>query len=738
MIPGFALRRPVSRPSGSESSESRDGFGSRPSVVEPTPLKRQALRRGLLWAVLVPLLGSTSTACQRHPAAEQQAVTAAVLEYGTMVTEKAILAAPDRNWGRHKELGIWRFRGSSTISVFLPDQLHEHLTFFFRTYGVTAEQQFHLFWDGENLAGFRQGKELSLDLPPRFLGPGKHFLEIKRVVLGEPIQNTFQDIGFSMGGTETPLLVEDLDRLRYLVDFLNVGVTGMDRQSYGGVLFEGNGSLETSVDLPSSGFLDMVLENFSNQEARFEIKRGESTEAVTVEKMASQPFRLPLPGGTQNLELRVDGDGDGLYLWGEPTAELDRQTQETPIFLITLDTTRRDALSPYNGRTKVTPHIQKLASRATVYDNAFSVSPWTLPSHASIMTGLYPSKHGAGVRSQFLREEVPTLARSLRTRGYLTAGFAGGRLCSHTFGVGQGFSRYLDPETFETTGDQMTDEVLEVVEKHRGKNLFVFANYFDPHALYKAPEEFQQRLDLQRHREALKEHRLWQFFDQGSADAWRQIIDGGTPAPSREILAYLEAAYLSEVAFMDAQLGRLFDRLRQLDLFDRSLIILVSDHGELRGEYGGLFSHAGRLDPELTEIPLIIKWPHQRKGQRVESLVSQVDLFASILTAVGIDAPAHDGQLLAAAVEEERKARLIFLEEHESRVHPLPRRLKIAPHVYGVQRLRRRQIVWKSGGHCYRQENGAWREETCQTSPEEALSRVEQTLGRPATVVDAG
>ncbi len=168
------------------------------------------------------------------------------------------------------------------------------------------------------------------------------------------------------------------------------------------------------------------------------------------------------------------------------------------------------------------------------------------------------------------------------------------------------------------------------------------------------------------------------------------------------------------------------------------MIILVADHGELRGEYGGLYSHAGRLDPELTEIPLIIKWPGQRKGHRVDALVSQIDLFTTVLKAAGIAAPANDGLALSREPMPTTTARLLFLEEHESRVHPLPPRLKIAFHVYGAQRPRRRQIVWKGGGECARIVSHGWQEEPCETSSAAALERIQKTLGRPAKVTDAG
>ncbi|MCB1037213.1 MAG: sulfatase, partial [Acidobacteria bacterium] len=446
--------------------------------------------------------------------------------------------------------------------------------------------------------------------------------------------------------------------------------------------------------------------------------------------------RFPVSAGEHTLELAATGSAEGVFLWGQPQWIGKARASVPPIVLITMDTTRRDALGPYGGPSGLTPRIDAFARGATVFERAWSTSPWTLPSHASIMTGLYPSRHRAGVDQQHLASEHPTLARLLGEAGYLTAGFAGGALCSHRYGVAQGFGRYLDPETFESSGAELNAAVGELLGEVHHQPLFLFVNFFDPHALYNAPEEFQERAGVEGKRAALAEDPLWQAFDQGDSVAWRRIIDGeGRVTP--EILGYVRAAYRSEVAYMDEQIGLLFRQLEEKDLFDRALIILVADHGELLGEYGGLFSHAGRLDPELTEIPMIVKWPGQREGRREDRLVSQVDLFATVLEAAGLEVPSSDGRSLAPR-EETGAPRILFLEEHESRVHPLPPRLRLAPHVFGVQRPNARLEVWDGGMECARRTPEGWVKEVCSSSPQVVLEHVEQSLGAAPAVQGAG
>ncbi|MDY7095696.1 MAG: sulfatase, partial [Acidobacteriota bacterium] len=607
-----------------------------------------------LWLLgLFALLGST--ACSPDGGAS------AGPDFGKVFFEGPLIAVPDHNWSGRNEADGWLFRGSATLRYRIARQPQEPLELFFQPTDTASGHRYRVLWDGEEVlapaAG--DGQDLLATVPPEQLVPGDHVLEIERVYGGDRSdhENPLARLGYRLGDDEVLFDAQQIERYRYLGDFLTVGVTGVGRQKFGGLLHDGPGRGETTVHLDAPGYLHLRGENFSTSPATFMLETAGQTHSLEVPAMSDRPLRFALDGGTHRLELQAQGVDEGLFLWAEITVEprqeeprqegskgaddpVDEASEAAPppIFLITLDTTRRDALSPYGEDPAITPVLDAFAQQATVYDRAYSVSPWTLPSHASMMTGLYPSHHGAGVSAQFLGAGTPTLASILRRRGYFTAGFSGGKLCSHRYGIGHGFHRFRNPQGFETSGDEMTADLVRFVEEHQRKQLFVFANYFDPHAMYRAPEPFEQRLRLAEHRKHLEGNPIWQRFDQGNPGAWRKIIDLEAPEATPEVLAYMRAAYLSEVAFMDAQLGLFFDRLRGLGLYERALIVLVADHGELLGE-GGLFSHAGRLDPELTEIPLLIKWPHQSEGRRVDALASPVDLFETIRAAAGVEVP---------------------------------------------------------------------------------------------------
>ncbi|MCP4660656.1 MAG: sulfatase-like hydrolase/transferase, partial [bacterium] len=145
-------------------------------------------------------------------------------------------------------------------------------------------------------------------------------------------------------------------------------------------------------------------------------------------------MELALTADAAPLTFAVEGPKNGFFLWGAPFLDPPRPSPRTSIVLITLDTTRRDALGVYGGDRGVTPHLDELAGSATVFERAYAPAPWTLPSHASIFTGLYPSKHGAGVAADHLESRFETLPELLRRHGYLTAGFGGGMLTSYRFG----------------------------------------------------------------------------------------------------------------------------------------------------------------------------------------------------------------------------------------------------------------------------------------------------------------
>jgi arylsulfatase A-like enzyme len=307
-----------------------------------------------------------------------------------------------------------------------------------------------------------------------------------------------------------------------------------------------------------------------------------------------------------------------------------RRLEKPHVVLITLDTTRRDRLGFHGYARNTSPRLDELASVSVVHERAVAASSWTLPSHASIFTGRFPSSHGADYdpegplrltqaiggpaewaeyRASGLSSSEETLALRLREQGYETAAVVGGPWMKKVFGLDRGFERYDDSGIGDVNGrlaSEVTASALEVLESRSDAPLFLFLNYFDPHGPYEAPAPF-----------------------------------GGTfgSEPGDR--------YDEEILYMDHHMGRLLDALRANGIFDESLILVTSDHGELLGEHGKM-GHGATLFEEEIRVPFLVKYPGQEVAPARSALpIHHVDVPSIVLERLGIHGPRNDRPLLA-------------------------------------------------------------------------------------------
>lgn len=698
------------------------------------------------WTVVALIAVLMSWACQDTSRSTRIRGTHDDLRFleGLMVTDDHVTVAPDHYWGRHRDARHWSFRNSASLAVMVHRTPPEDISFWFVPDQDTARFHFLALWDDQPLhdrPARPAAAGTSLTIPKRELKPGLHLLTLKRAKHLDAApdralhDNGFREVGWSQGDERELLRLADRDRLRFVADFVGRGLAGSSKLQTSGCLFAGSRSLAADLVTDASATMMFMTENASSAPATFTASVGDEARSVVVAEGSRGELEIPVPTGGGRVLLAVDGSDDGLFLWGAPFLRRSEPRSMGPVVLITLDTTRRDVLSPYGGDPGASPYLAAFARGATVFDAAFATSPWTLPSHASIFTGLYPSHHGAGVSEDHLPARFETVAEVLRRRGYLTAGFAGGEMCSTRWGVGQGFSLYRNPDGFETRGDRLTDRALEFLERHHADPFFLFVNYFDPHALYEAPTPYQDRFGVEPLRASLDGEPVWGELAGGSIAAWRAVVSGEAANLSQGV-DFLTAAYRAEVAFMDAEFGRLVDGLRRHGVYDSSLIVVVSDHGELLGE-GGFFGHCCRLDPELVEVPLLVKWPGQRRSRRVAELVSQVDLFGTLLGSA--EAPRVDGlPLIDGASDAHRVRRTVFLEEHESRIHPLHENMLISRHLFGLQQLTTREVVWDGGNDCSERLDEQWRAAPCSVSWQERMAQLREIAALPLGEITSG
>ncbi len=323
-------------------------------------------------------------------------------------------------------------------------------------------------------------------------------------------------------------------------------------------------------------------------------------------------------------------------VWMEPPAirsvpALDRRARRPHVFIYLIDTLRADALGVYGSRRPASPRIDEFSRDAVVFDQAASASSWTLPSTFSVLSGLYPSHHGLTLPGDRLAADVRAwLPEVLARQGYETLGITQWLLGADAFGLDRGFDsfymniRQADKQPSPAARWFLWQHLLR--RRHPEQPLFTFLHVVDPHALYRPVGE-----DARFARERPGTLPLW-MYDPNYFMA-RGL--GRNPAD----LAHLRALYDGEVHAADRAFGTFVDLLKFFGLYDDSVIVLLSDHGEEFAEHGG-YSHGRTLYDELVRVPLIVKLPRgQGAGTRAAAPVSLVDV-APTLAALAGAAPA--------------------------------------------------------------------------------------------------
>ncbi len=311
------------------------------------------------------------------------------------------------------------------------------------------------------------------------------------------------------------------------------------------------------------------------------------------------------------------------------------------VLLITIDTLRADHLGCYGYKKIRTPNIDSLAAQGVRFAKAFSPVPITLPSHGSMLTGTYPMLNGLhDFSGNKLNPRQPTLASVLRQNGYATGAVVGAAVLDSRFGLNSGFEYYYDDFDFnrlletnldamERPGNVVVDKALAWLRQNSRKPFFLWVHLYDPHHPYVPPAPYGQQ--------------------------------------------YKDSPYDGEIAFVDAQVGRLLDYLKQSGLFSRTMVALAGDHGEGLGEHGEK-THGFFIYNSTLHVPLILKLPADRapKPVAVETSVSLVDLMPTLLDAAGFPAPGDvQGRSLLPLLqgENENLTSDLYAESYLPRLH---------------------------------------------------------------------
>src|SRR5829696_6708732 len=259
------------------------------------------------------------------------------------------------------------------------------------------------------------------------------------------------------------------------------------------------------------------------------------------------------------------------------------QPSDLNVVVITLDTTRADRIGAYGWTPSPTPNLDRLASEGTLFEHATAPAPLTLPVHSSLFTAKYPPQHGVRDNGGFvLDERETTMAERLKAAGFRTGGFVGAYVLDRKWGIAQGFDRYFDDfdlSKFDTPSlgeverpaNEVADRALEWMASVKSSRFFAWLHFYDAHSPYAPPGEYRAR-----------------FPDQ---------------------------PYIGEIAFVDAQIGRVRAFLEEAGLLDKTIVVVIGDHGESLGDHGES-THGFFVYQSVLRVPLIVRAPYDALRSR--------------------------------------------------------------------------------------------------------------------------
>jgi arylsulfatase A-like enzyme/Flp pilus assembly protein TadD len=279
------------------------------------------------------------------------------------------------------------------------------------------------------------------------------------------------------------------------------------------------------------------------------------------------------------------------------------------VVVISIDTCRADYLGCYGYEGNTTPNIDNLAAEGIVFQNVVSPMPLTLPAHCSMLTGKGPLNHGVHDNEGYvLGEGQVMLSEILKSEGFVTGAVVSSFVLDNQFGLSQGFDTYQDRfddvsnsiGIVERRGEEATRKANLWLQEHKGKRFFLFLHYFDPHFTYDPPEPFKSN--------------------------------------------FAKNPYAGEIAYTDHCIGQVIKKLKDLDLYDSTLLIITSDHGEDLGEHGENY-HGYYIYQSTVRVPLIFRLPDSEKVMRIEETAGLIDIVPTVCSLLGIKSPAGvDGQ----------------------------------------------------------------------------------------------
>ncbi|MFW5921047.1 MAG: sulfatase, partial [Polyangiales bacterium] len=353
-------------------------------------------------------------------------------------------------------------------------------------------------------------------------------------------------------------------------------------------------------------------------------------------------------GTVARIELVAPGDGKGRVAWSQPALhvpkpdEASKPDQPKNVVVLLIDTLRASKLQPYNPDSPVeTPHLTEVAEQGTIFELPQSPENWTKPSCASILTSLYPVSHGAKKDNSRLPGSADLLSEHLEAKGFQTGSFIANGYVSRKFGFDQGWKHYTNyiRESKNTEAENVFKEAGDWIEKNKDDRFFAYIQTIDPHVPYDPPDKYLKMYDDREYDGQVQPRKTAQLLEQAKSGE----IEFSDSDKKR-----LEALHDGEITYHDHHMGEFIARLKKLGVWEDTLFVITSDHGEEFEEHGS-WGHGHSSFQELLHVPLIFHGPGAADGKRVPQVVSTLDIGPTVLELLGIDPmEAAEGRSLVA------------------------------------------------------------------------------------------
>ena len=397
----------------------------------------------------------------------------------------------------------------------------------------------------------------------------------------------------------------------------------------------------------------ILVTNFKKQDLLFFNRINDKEKLILREKIDLSKYK------NNEIELYFITEGNGLSFWYNPIIYSPyRNKEDINVVLISIDTLRANHLGCYGYKRNTSPNIDAFAKEGVLFENTFAPTSWTLPSHLSMLTSLNTVHHGVYYNIQKLSSSIPTLADILRIRGYSTGAFTGGGYVSHVFGFSKGFDFYQEQKggRFAPLRDNEARILYDIcskwIKENKEKKFFLFLHTFQTHSPYSSPSPWGEMF--------LDKNAKW-----GRIAIKNFINTHKNYRFSKKEIENIIALYDGEIRYTDEVfIMPLLKLLKDLGIYDKTMIILTSDHGEEFHDHGG-WEHGRTLYNELIKVPLIIKFPYSKyRGTKISSIARIIDIVPTILEEIGINYSKYkfDGESLIKliVVDKNRNSRIFY------------------------------------------------------------------------------